>query len=55
MVGSAVGGEFFDNCGTADKGLDDNDTADKGLDGGDTADKVVLVVEVLLVITVLLS
>ena len=65
LVGGAVGGEYFDdgdtadmgldNGDTADKGFDDGDTADKGLDDGDTADKVVLVVEVLLVMTVLMS
>ena len=65
MVGSAVGGEYFDDGDTADKGLDDRDTADKGLDDedtadkglddGDTADKVVLEVEVLMVMTVMLS
>ena len=50
-----MGGEYFDDGYTADKGLDDGDTVDKGLDDGDTADKVVLEVEVLMVMTVMLS
>jgi hypothetical protein len=50
-----VGGKSFDGGDTVVKVLDDGNTAGKGFNGGVTAGKVMLVVEMLLLVTVLLS